>query len=271
MRKRKTTRKWREIIRRRQDKKVAEQQKQRKRRADRRRQAFARMKWRRNVVRDYQARRAHSKEYLAARQTAARFGVSVATVRRWDKKYRDHGKHGLLDTVNPHVGRKPAIAFDVISFVVLLRTRLGWGAIRIAAELANKGIAQISHQTVHRMFGKYHLSTATYHPKGKSNGIRYRRYRKRAPNQLWHIDLAGPFPIIDQPVYVLVVVDDYSRFALAIEVIASRETTVVTTIGDACSPNTARHKRFSLITAPPLPRFGQQEHISLLRSVNLIL
>jgi transposase InsO family protein len=80
------------------------------------------------------------------------------------------------------------------------------------------------------MFVKYHLKTKTYHPKGKSNGIRYRRYRKRTPNELWHVDFAGPFPIANQQVYVLVVVDDYSRFALAIEVMASRETTEVTAI-----------------------------------------
>lgn len=114
--------------------------------------------------------------------------------------------------------------------MVLLRTLCGWGAIRIAAELANKGIARISHQTVHRMFVKYHLPTKTYHPKGKSNGIRYRRYRKRAPNELWHVDFAGPFQSASQQVYVLVVVDDYSRFALAIEGMPSRETAQVTAI-----------------------------------------
>jgi transposase InsO family protein len=80
------------------------------------------------------------------------------------------------------------------------------------------------------MFVKYHLPTKTYHPKGRSNGIRYRRYRKRAPNELWHVDLAGPFQLTSQKVYVLVVVDDYSRFALAIEVIPSRETAPVTAI-----------------------------------------
>lgn len=230
MRKRKTTRKWREIVRRRTDLKRAEKRKQRSRRRDRRRQAFATMKWRKKAIRDYRARRATEKEHVAARQTATRFGVSVTSIRRWDKNYRDHGKRGLLDKISDTGGRKPKISFEIISFIVLLRTLCGWGAIRIAAELAHKGIAHISHQTVHRMFVKYHLPTKTYHPKGKSNGIRYRRYRKQAPNELWHVDFAGPFQLIDQKVYVLVVVDDYSRFALAFEVIASRETTVVTAI-----------------------------------------
>ncbi|MBM3241714.1 hypothetical protein FJZ31_38340, partial [Candidatus Poribacteria bacterium] len=57
MRKRKTNRTWREIVRRRQDKKAAERSKHHSRRRDRRRQAFATMKWRLRVVRDYRARR----------------------------------------------------------------------------------------------------------------------------------------------------------------------------------------------------------------------
>ncbi|MBC8234542.1 transposase, partial [bacterium] len=55
-------------------------------------------------------------------------------------------------------------------------------------------------------------------------------FRKRAPNQMWHVDFAGPFQLTEQKVYLLVVVDDYSRFALAIELIPSRETTPVTSI-----------------------------------------
>ena len=47
---------------------------------------------------------------------------------------------------------------------------------------------------------------------------------------MWHLDFAGPFSLAYSKVYVLVVVDDYSRFALAIEVIPSQETSVVTRV-----------------------------------------
>jgi len=47
---------------------------------------------------------------------------------------------------------------------------------------------------------------------------------------MWHLDFAGPFSLAYSKVYVLVVVDDYSRFALAIEVIPSQETSVVTQV-----------------------------------------
>jgi len=38
------------------------------------------------------------------------------------------------------------------------------------------------YRAVHRIFKKYHVKTRTYHPKGKSNGIRYKRYCKRYRN-----------------------------------------------------------------------------------------
>jgi len=117
MRKRKTSRTWREIVRRRRDKNAAEQRKQRSRRRDRRRQAFATMKWRLKAVRDYRARRATCPEHAAAKQTAPRFGVSVPTIRRWEKNYRAHGKRGLLDKVSDKGGRKPLVSFEIISFV----------------------------------------------------------------------------------------------------------------------------------------------------------
>ncbi|MBM3234792.1 hypothetical protein FJZ31_00660 [Candidatus Poribacteria bacterium] len=69
MRKRKTNRTWREIVRRRRDKNAAEQRKQHSRRRDRRRQAFATMTGRLQVVRDYRARRATCAEHVASSYT----------------------------------------------------------------------------------------------------------------------------------------------------------------------------------------------------------
>lgn len=203
------------------------EKKHRQRRRDRRRNAFMLMKKRRRIVNDYLARRATVCESMAAGQTAERFGFGVSTIRRWAQNYRRHGKRGLIDQVRHGVRSPSKLSSVVVGFIVLLRTRLGWGAQRIAAELNSKGIANISHQTVHRAFKKYHLRTKTYHPKGKSNGIRYKRYRKRAPNQMWHLDFAGPFQVADGQVYVLLVIDDSSRFALALEVLDSQKTEAV--------------------------------------------
>lgn len=218
------------IARRKQDKNDAIRRKQKLARRDRRRRAWAKMKFRRRIVHHYLGLKMTQNDKTAAKQTALRFKVGASTVRRWAKIYKTSGKRGLLDKIPQQVGRPSHVTQITIAFIVLLRRRLGWGAQRIAAELKSKGIANLSHQTVHRIFRKYHLKTKTYHPKGKSNGIRYRRYRSDVPNQLWHLDLTGPFQMGDSQGYLLVVVLDYSRYALAMEVISCRDTEVVTAV-----------------------------------------
>jgi transposase len=155
------------IARRRQDKNDARRRKQQLARRDRRRIAWAKMKFRRRSVHHYLLLKMTQNDKTAAKQTALRFKVGASTVRRWAKIYKASGKRGLLDKIPQQVGRPSQVTQITIAFIVLLRRLLGWGAQRIAAELKSKGIANLSHQTVHRIFRKLNLKTKTYHPKGK--------------------------------------------------------------------------------------------------------
>lgn len=130
-------------------------------------------------------------------------------------------------------GRKPQISLEIVSFIVWLKTLCGWGAIRIAAERANQG--QRSAGADFSPDGSSNFSQVSstdedLSPFGQVARFRYCRSRKRAPNEMWHVEKAGPFQSVSQKVSLLVVVDDDSRFALAIEVIPSQETTTVTGI-----------------------------------------
>jgi transposase InsO family protein len=46
-------------------------------------------------------------------------------------------------------------------------------------------------------------------------GISYRRYEKKRPNQQWHIDLKQTKLSDGTKVYICILIDDYSRYALA--------------------------------------------------------
>lgn len=106
--------------------------------------------------------------------------------------------------------------------VVVIRTLLGWGERRISAELERREIATISHTSVNRIFHKYHLPTKTRHPKGKSDGLKRHRYLRRTTNELWHLDFKGPLTLLSgRKVWLLVVIDDFSRFCLGIHVCES--------------------------------------------------
>lgn len=190
-------------------------------RRDRRRSAFATMKKRCKIVRDYHGRR-HTAltEAEAASQTASRFGIGASSLRRFYRLWRKGGKRALLPCYKRLNPAKTPLPFDLVEIILVLRARLGWCGQRIAAELEQRNIARVSHTTIYRLFRRYHVPVHTYHPVGKCDGIRYRRQRVRAPNWTWHVDFAGPWTDADGRKHSLVVVlDSYSRMLLALEIV----------------------------------------------------
>lgn len=179
------------------------------------------MRRRPRVVREYRARRhTEPRERDAAAHTAERFGVSARSVRRFDLAVRRGGKRALTPDYRVTAPPPPSLGWPVVGAALALRARLGWCGQRIAAELAQRGVAQVSHTTVYRLLRRYHCRIRTYHPVGKRDGIRYRRQRVRAPNWTWHVDFAGPLTDPDGVRRsLIVVVDSYSRMLLALDVV----------------------------------------------------
>lgn len=179
------------------------------------------MRHRSRVVREYRARRrAGAPEHAAATQAAERFACSPRSVRRFDHTLRTAGKRALIPCYRVPPPPPPRHGWAVVATVLALRAHLGWCGQRIAAELAERGIAQMSHTAVYRLLRRYHARIRLYHPVGRRDGIRYRRPRVRAPNWTWHVDFAGPLTDPDGVTCsLLVVVDSYSRFLVALEVV----------------------------------------------------
>jgi transposase InsO family protein len=144
------------------------------------------------------------------------FKLSASTVRRWNRLV---GKNHNYAALRPKSTRPKTIHYQVPAWVVgiifTLRHQLGWGGDRLAAELAERGIWKLSGQTVYNIFERLGLSVKTYALKGKSEGISYRRYEKKKPNQQWHIDLKQSKLSDGTPLYICILIDDYSRYALA--------------------------------------------------------
>ena len=198
-------------------------------RKDRRRAAFQTIKERFRIVQHYRRLcRSGMKKGEAAQQTAETFGCSVSTVRNYERLVRQHGKRGLMPEIR--VRETPLrTPMEVIQIILMFRGLLGWGGDRIAAELKSRMIYTISGQGVYNVFKRYRVPTRTYHPVGKRVGIAYTRLKATRPNETWHVDFAGPFENEQQQkVWVLVIVDAYSRLLLTLKVVESLETQVVT-------------------------------------------
>ena len=219
------------------------QERQRRRRHYRRRQLIDAAKRRQKAVKYYRSlKHAGYTERQAAQQTAEKFQTSLgkfdtatpaeSSIRRWDKLNRERGYRALMDKSRRPHAINFQISLEVKLLVVVIRTLLtgvsknaddnGWGERRISAELKRREIATISHTSVNRIFHQYHLPTQACHPKGKSDGLKRHRYQRQVANELWHLDFKGPLTLKnDQKVWLLVVIDDFSRFCLGIHVCES--------------------------------------------------
>ncbi len=229
-RKAKQSRQQSEARRRRKDLHEATREKYRGpwKRRDRRRTAFQTMKERFRIVQHYRRLcRSGMAKGEAAHQTADVYGCSESTVRNYDRLVRQSGKRGLLPEIRVRE-TPPRTPWKVIQIILMFRGLLGWGGDRIAAELKSRGIYTISGQGVYNLFKRYRVKTRTYHPAGKRVGIAYKRVQVTRPNETWHLDFAGPFTNEKgQKVWVLVVVDAYSRLLLTLKVVNSLATPVV--------------------------------------------
>jgi transposase InsO family protein len=181
-------------------------------------------KFRVKVVRHYRALREQVSERRAVELTLARWQptqpehcpLCASSIRQWNRTVECEGFAAL----RPKSKRPQTIHFQVADLVVgivfTLRHLFGWGGHRIAAELKAREIGRISGKTVYKLFDRFSLSVKLYALKGRSEGIAYQHYEKTRPHAQWHIDIKHTTLSDGTPVYICVLVDDYSRYALAV-------------------------------------------------------
>jgi transposase InsO family protein len=176
------------------------------------------------AVKYYRHWRQRFSESEAALRAAQKHAVSVGTIRRWDRLYREGDLAALLPKAAGPVNKPFVVPLEIQFLVVALRQLLGWNEKRMAKELRQRGLAQISHTAIGRIFNRYHLPTRTYHTKARRDGIPKLRYEKQRPNQQWHIDFAETRLQEGTPVFFVVLLDDYSRYCLRCEVVPNLTT-----------------------------------------------
>lgn len=153
-------------------------------------------------------------------EICARYGCSRASLFRWRDRLDAEGITGLVDRYRPT--RRTELPPAVERVVITVRLLTYWNSKRIAAEFRRRDIWPVSHGQIDRLFDRCgtHRSTA-----GRTPGPRYER---EATNELWHIDLKGPF-YFQRPggnpsrCHFIGLVDDFSRFLLGIRAVPSLE------------------------------------------------
>ena len=158
-------------------------------------------------------------------------GCSRATLFRWRVRYEQGGMEALRDHYRPggHV-ELPAV---IERLIITVRLLTYWNSRRLAAEFRRREVWPLTHGQVDRLLGRTGTNRTSL---ARVPGPRYERAR---PNELWHIDLKGPFYLhgirgARRSCHFIALVDDHSRFLLGIRAVPTKEAvTVLETLAEA--------------------------------------
>ncbi len=141
---------------------------------------------------------------LGVRPASKALGISRTTLREWERKVARAAKG---EGAAPTSGPDPKAAQSDRDARVLSewKKQLGLGPSQIRNQLRRAGMT-VSVQTVRRV-----MEEAGYRPPKTERKDHMGVYEALRPNQLWHLDFVHRH-IHQQKVFILALLDDYSRF-----------------------------------------------------------
>lgn len=162
---------------------------------------------------------------------ALELGVSRATLHRWRCRYEAGGLEALRD--RPRGPAPTCLPAWVEQAVIVVRLLTYWNSKRLAAEFTRREIYPLNHHAVDALLAD--LGTA----RPSSSRERGPAYERARPNELWHIDIKGPFFLQRAKgdftkVWIVGLVDDHSRFLIGLRVLPRPQTTPILAWLDDC-------------------------------------
>jgi transposase InsO family protein len=147
-------------------------------------------------------------------------GCSRASLFRWRARFEQGGLEALAD--RPRIGRASELAPPLERLILTVRLLTYWNSRRIAAEFRRRGVWPLTHGQVDRLLARHGSHRPSYI---RTPGPRYER---AAVNELWHIDLKGPFYLLGvtgraRTCHFVALVNDHSRFLLGIRAVPTKE------------------------------------------------
>ena len=175
------------------------------------------------------------------------FNVSRKTVWKWVKRAKHPGRESFEDLPkNPHRIKRKVDAY-IENAVILPRFSFNWGTRRIKLSLENPppyiifllenvpGIEwkdiTLSRQTINEVLKKHGRNGSPYRRDRRD----WKFFRAGSPNELWQMDIKGPFRIENQICYALIIIDDHSRYIINCSLHRSIKTDDVVSVLSECT------------------------------------
>ena len=160
------------------------------------------------------------------------FGVTRTTVSKWCQRAFHRGYESFEDRRPEPKKRK--ITEDVEKAILAMRTLFEWGTARIQQGLDS--LPKFAEKVIMKLVGtlpKIKLSRTSINgvlQEHNLNGYSVRQdnwkfFRAERPDELWQLDLKGPFRVQGKKYWIVVCIDDYSRYFVLCELFESCPTT----------------------------------------------
>lgn len=158
------------------------------------------------------------------RELCRRFEVSPQTGYKWLKRFAQEGAQGLKER-SRRPSSSPAISHAGVeeAVVALRRKHPAWGGRKISRRLLDLGSAPVAPSTVTSILHRHGLITAEASQAAKH----WTRFERDEPNALWQADFKGYFATPEGRCSPLTILDDHSRFSVALHACADTSTNTV--------------------------------------------
>ena len=151
---------------------------------------------------------------IGAEAAAGELHCPPRSLYRWMARFDQAGIEGLLPDSRRPARLRLTIPSWVDTVIIAIRLLTYWNSKRIAAEMSRRPIYQVGADHIDRLLRTMGCARGSV---PRPPGPRYERTR---PNELWHIDIKGPFFISLARGYlktwIVGLVDDHSRFVIGL-------------------------------------------------------
>lgn len=148
------------------------------------------------------------------RALCRRFEISPKTAYKWLGRFDAAEPDCLSDRSRQPVhwpGRSPQALEQQV--VALRREHPAWGGRKIARRLLDLGLCAVAPSTVTSILHRHGMITTPV----EGSGPPFQRFEHASPNSLWQIDFKGRFSTLEGACHPLTLLDDHSRFNLALQ------------------------------------------------------
>ena len=155
-----------------------------------------------------------------------RFGVSRGCGYKWLGRFRRHSDKGLAEhSRRPHSSPSQTKGKIEAAVLAVRSEHPAWGGRKIAAVLKRSGLAAPAPSTITAILRRHGCPIGRFGG-GQENFIRFEHPH---PNDLWQMDFKGHVAMRQGRLHPLTVLDDHSRYAIAVEACADETGNTVKT------------------------------------------